>query len=124
MKVEIDSVGSIEDPNLFDSPMNKGRRTRNRISKVHPTSDSKNLEDFMVKGNHADDIDDEDWYDVDKQAKASSKGLNVMLTGEEDAPTGFVVSKRKARMIDEEEKEAKEAKEYEEWFRNHPKNLK
>ena len=121
MKVEIDSVGSIEDPNLFDSPMNKGRRTRNRISKVHPTSDSKNLEDFMVKGNHADDFDDEDWYDVDKQAKASSKGLNVMLTGEEDAPTGFVVSKRKARMIDEEEKEAKE---YEEWFRNHPKNLK
>ena len=47
-----------------------------------------------------------------------------MLTGEEDAPTGLAVSKRKARMIDEEEKEAKEAKEYEEWFRNHPKNLK
>jgi hypothetical protein len=62
MKVEIDSVGdgSIVDPNMFDSPKNKGKHTRNRLSKVHPTSESQNLENFMDKANHAD-LDDEDW---------------------------------------------------------------
>jgi len=75
----------------------------------------------MGKGNHADDLglDDEEWKDVDK---SKNGGLNVMLGDE--APTGIPASKRKARMIAEEEKEAREAKEYEEWFRNHPKSLK
>jgi hypothetical protein len=44
-----------------------------------------------------------------------------MLGGSEDVPTGLPASKRKARMLAEEEKEAKE---YEEWFRNHPKHMK
>lgn len=114
MRVEIDSVGSIEDPNLFDSPKNKNKYSRNRLSKVHPTSDSKNLEDFMAKGNHADELDqdDEDWEDIDKPKKSNGKHLNVMLGGE-DVPTGLPASKRKARMLAEEEKEAQEAREYE-----------
>ena len=58
---------------------------------------------------------------------ARKDGFNVMLgvgEEEEDAPTGIPASKRKARMLAEEEKEARENKEYEEWFRKHPKHMK
>jgi len=65
MRVDIDSMGSLEDPNMYDSPKSKGLKSRNRLSKVHPTSDSKTLEDFMSKGNGAHDLDDEDWDDID-----------------------------------------------------------
>ena len=123
MRVEIDSMGSLEDPNLYDSPPSKGVKSRNRLSKVHPTSDSKTLEDFMSKGNGLDH-DDEDWDDIDHpENKKVGGSINVMLGGEVP-PTGLPASKRKARMLAEEEKESKENKEYEEWFHNHPKHLK
>jgi hypothetical protein len=59
MRVEIDSVESIEDPNMF-SPSSKGRHSRNRLSKVHPTTDSKTLN--QTENMH---YDDEDWDDID-----------------------------------------------------------